>query len=121
MELTLKLPDLKFAVGDIVEVANEHNDRSIKVKIVNFSMDGTWWYGGLKRREFGKLLSLQADMSVRWNGSNSPGAEGLCSYYHTEVLPDSWCDTEPPLTVLREGDMVFNVGMLERRGNIKGA
>ncbi len=118
MELTLKLPDLKFKVGDIVEIQNEHNDRSVKVKIVNFSMDGTWWYEGLPGRVFGKLLPLQAEVSLRPDGSNADGVEGLCWYYHTEILPDSWCDTELPLSRLREGDMVFNIGKLERRAEM---
>lgn len=104
MKITLELPDPKFKVGDVVRIQNEHNDRSIYLKITRSEMDGSW------RWDSDQGMSMQLSLNGCLVSHESEG-EMLAWFYTTEVLPDSWKDTQGLFPL--EGVQVFNVTELE--------
>jgi hypothetical protein len=73
MTITFDIPNFVFKVGDEVEMPNQHNERSVFLRIAGVTMYGCWRYDGE-----GKAWASRA---------------GIQAHYHTDVLPGSYHDT----------------------------
>lgn len=97
MQITLEIPDPKFKAGDIVQIANEYNDRCVCVKILQVTMNGVWIHNSA-------LITTALVKS------------GLYLTWH---LYPSWTDSEIPK--LLDGDMAFDIGKLDQRGELNNS
>ena len=107
MEIILQLPDPKFKEGDIVTIKNHDNDLSRTMFIHKLEIIGEWKYttkDGVQARVVPRMIA----------GGDITPEESVCWYYIGEWLPDSWTETDEPVSLT--GEVTVNIGTLEKLG-----
>lgn len=106
MRIMVETPDPKFEPGDIVELPNTRNDKSIIVRITGFSAEGVW------KQELGqKKADVTLTVQVLSTDSDDCGGD-----YVAKVLPGSYHDTDPPVEWHGSDTLVKNQKWIERIG-----
>ena len=107
MKVTIEIPDFKFSVGDIVQLPNTRNSKSIYFRIANAVNSGGWAVdlvgGWVRTRE-----DVPAALS-----NTGPLTSAL---YYGFVVGDSWHDCQPAEKWTGSTYLAISKEELEQRG-----
>jgi len=108
MKVELDLPDIKFSYGDLVELPNERNDKSIFLRVISGQIYGNWNY---IMKPSGVAIGVTIDLS-----SGFPTDGEHVGMYSTRVESGSFYDCDPPKPWSGSDSLPIVQQMLESRG-----
>lgn len=113
MKIELEIADPRFTIGDIVEIPNERNDKSMFYQILSWRYWGRFWEITLT----GEGAAMKVEERPQVMSTNPDDSGGV---YETKILEGSYYDYDPPKVWQGSDNLPLSQRMVDRRGKLKG-
>lgn len=112
MKVEIDIPDFRFAIGDVVELPNEFNDKSILLKVIKGSSYGIWEAELRKDGVF--TFAKEEELGVK-----STIRPEYVGQYTMEVLPGSYHDSNPATEWAASDFLTLDRAEVDERGKLQ--